>query len=124
MSRSPAMTSLLNGHAVKVWFASTRVTAMRGSSRLSIRAQVAPAKPPPTTTTRPPAFCASAGIGSIADAAPAVAAFRTSRRLWAPVMVAPLILLGAIPGGDGLDLVVGETLGDAVHDGAGALASA
>src|SRR5450631_1875511 len=112
------MTSLLNGQAVEVWFASTRVTAMLGSSRLSIRAQVAPEKPPPTTTTRAGAFCASAGIGSIAAAAPAVAALRTSRRLWAPVMAAPSILLCPIPGGDSLDLVVGEALGDAVHDGA------
>src|ERR1700719_3660767 len=118
------MTSLLNGHAVKVWFASTRVTAMRGSSRLSARAHVAPAKPPPTTTTRGAAFCASAGIGSIAAAAPAAAVLRTSRRLWNPVMVAPLFLLRPIPIGNGLDLVVGEALGDAVHHGRGPLARA
>src|SRR5580692_1195452 len=123
MSRSPAMTSLLNGHAVKVWFASTRVTAMRGSSRLSMRAQVAPAKPPPTTTTRPGAFCASAGIGMSAVAAPA-AVLRTSRRLGDPVMVAPSIFLRPIPIRDGLDLVVGEALGDAVHHGRGPLAGA
>src|ERR1700682_6521474 len=124
MSRSPAMTSLLNGHAVKVWFASTRVTAIRGSSRLSIRAHVAPANAPPTTTPRPAAFCASAGIGSIAAAAAADAVLRTSRRLWAPVMVAPLFLLRPIPSRDGLDLVVGEALGDAVHHGRGPLARA
>jgi hypothetical protein len=29
------------------------------------------------------------------------------------------ILLRGVPGGDRLDLVVGETLGDAVHDGRG-----
>src|SRR5258708_3335715 len=118
------MTSLLNGQAVKVWLASTSVTAMRGSARLSMRAQVAPEKPPPTTTTRPPAFCASAGIGSSAAAAPAAAVLRTSRRLWDTVMVASLILLCAIPIRDGLDLVVGEALGDTVHHGRGALARA
>src|SRR5580704_13282825 len=118
MSRRPAMTSLLKGQAVKVWFGSTRVTAMRGSSRLSARAQVAPAKPPPTTTTRPPAFCASAGIGISAVAA-AAAVLRTSRRLGVPVMVAPSILLRTVPIRDGLDLVVGEALGDAGHHGRG-----
>ena len=55
-----------------------RVTAVRGSSRLTARAQVAPAKPPPTTTTRPPAFCASAGIGISAVAADAAAAPATA----------------------------------------------
>ena len=45
------MTVLLNGQAVKVWLASTSVTVVRGSMRLSVRAQVAPANPPPTTTT-------------------------------------------------------------------------
>src|SRR5260370_20956459 len=124
MSRSPGMDALLKGQAVKIWFASTRVTAMRGSSRLSIRAQVAPAKPPPTTTTRPPAFCASAGIGSSAAAVPAAAVLRTSRRLWDAVMVAPLILLRAVPIGNGLDLVIGEALGDPVHHAPGALARA
>src|SRR5258708_24878797 len=118
------MTSLLNGQAVKVWFASTRVTAMRGSSRLSMRAQVAPERPPPTTTTRPPAFCASAGIGGSAAAAPAAAVLRTSRRLWDPVMGAPLILFRAVPIGNGLDLVLAEALGDAVHHGPRALARA
>ena len=59
------MTLLLNGQAVKVGLASTSVTVMRGSMRLRKRAQVAPAKPPPTTTTRPPAPWPIAGIGSI-----------------------------------------------------------
>src|SRR5580658_2365440 len=116
MSRSPAMTSLLNGQAVKVRLASTRVTAMRGSSRLIARAQVAPAKPPPTTTTRPPPFCATAGIGRMTAVAPAAPTLRTSRRLNVPVMVG-LILLRPIPVRNGSDFVVGEALGNAVHDG-------
>jgi hypothetical protein len=43
---------LLNGQAVKTRLASTKVTAKRGLSRFSARAQVAPANPPPITTTR------------------------------------------------------------------------
>src|SRR5215470_19865341 len=114
------MTPLLNGQAMKVAFASTSVTAMRGSMRLMKRAQVAPPKPPPTTTTRPGAPCAIAGSGSMA--APAAAVLRKSRRLVCWVMIGlPCSLLRAVSGGDGLDLVVGETLGDAVHDGRGQL---
>ena len=45
------------------------------------RAQVAPAKPPPTTTTRPRAPWAIAGMGSSAAEAPAAAFLRKSRRL-------------------------------------------
>src|SRR5712691_3095604 len=117
------MTPLLNGQAVKVAFASTSVTAMRGSMRLMKRAQVAPPKPPPTTTTRPGAPCAIAGSGSMAAEAPAAAVLRKSRRLVCLVMIGlPCsILLRAVPGGDGLDLILGEPLGDAVHDGRGEL---
>src|SRR3981081_2076655 len=109
------MTSLLNGQAMKVWLASTSVTVMRGSSFLSARAQLAPPNPPPTTTTRPPAPCAIAGSGSTAAAAPATAVLRKSRRLVRfAIMIGllPLILLRAIPVRNGLDLVVGEALGD------------
>src|SRR5262245_27647098 len=110
------MTRLLNGQAVKVWLASTSVTVMRGSMRLMNRAQVVPAKPPPTTTTRPPAPCAMAGSGSIAAEAPAAARLRKSRRLSRSPLISPSsVLLCAIPGGDGFDLVVGESLGDTVH---------
>jgi hypothetical protein len=73
------MTRLLNGQAVKVSLASTSVTVMRGSSFLTARAALAPAKPPPTTTTRPAAPWAIAGIGSSAEAA--AAALTKSRRL-------------------------------------------
>src|SRR5438094_3546470 len=103
---------------MNVGFASTSVTVMRGSIRLMKRAQLAPPKPPPTTTTRPPAPCAMAGIGSIA--APAAAALRNSRRLVCFAVMIGLpssIFLRAIPGGDGFHLVVGKTLGDAVHHG-------
>ena len=50
----PTITELLNGHAVKVAFGSTSVTAIFGSAWRSARAQLAPAKPPPTTTTLGP----------------------------------------------------------------------
>src|SRR5712692_5156479 len=114
MSLRPASTPLLNGQAVKVWLVSTSVTVMRGSSRLSVRAAVAPAKPPPTTTTRPAAPCARAGMGNNAAAAPA--ALRNSRRLLRVLVMASILLRG-VPGGDGLDLVVGEAPGDAAHYG-------
>src|SRR2546421_10235683 len=115
----PAMTSLLNGQAVKVWLASISVTTARGSSFLRARAQVAPASPPPTTTTRGPAPCAIAGIGMSAAEMPAAAALRNSRRLVRlVVMRVPMasILLRCKPGGDRLDFVLGEAFGDAVHD--------
>src|SRR5499426_718197 len=118
MSRSPAITPLLNGQAVKIRFDSISVTAVRGSSFFSVRAAVAPANPPPTTTTCG-AACASAGRGN-SDAAAAEA--RTWRRVMA-VMLAPSLLL-RIPGGDRLDLLVGEALGDLVHDGGLDLAGA
>src|SRR3954447_6136879 len=111
MSRNPAMTSLLNGQAVKVWLASTSVTVRRGLNPLSVRATVAPAKPPPTTTTRPAAPCASAGSGNSALAAPAAAVLRTSRRLLRVRVIGSLLLRG-VPGSDRLDLVVGKALGD------------
>src|SRR3954470_23735946 len=118
------MTRLLNGQAVKVGLASTSVTAMRGSMRRMKRAQVAPPNPPPTTTTRPPAPWAMAGSGSTAAEAPATAVLRKSRRLVRCAVMIGLpssILLRAIPGSDGLDLVVGEALGDAAHHGRGKL---
>ena len=63
MSRRPAITSLLNGQAVKCRLASTSTTSMRGSARRRKRAAVAPPKPPPTTTTRG-AVCARATNGA------------------------------------------------------------
>src|SRR5262245_33231163 len=111
MSRKPAITLLLNGQAVNVRFDSTSVTAICRSSFFNARATVAPAKPPPTTTTCG-AACASAGRGN-SDAAAADAS--TLRRVMA-VMIEPSLLL-RIPGGDRLDLLVGESLGDLVHDG-------
>src|SRR6476646_4574251 len=86
------MIRLLNGQAVNVGLASTRVTAMRGSIRLMKRAHVAPPKPPPTTTTRPPVSCAIAGSGSAAAEAPATAVLRKSRRL-----VRCAVMIGLLP---------------------------
>src|SRR5262245_51792146 len=112
------MTPLLNGQAVNVEFASTSVTVMRGSMRLMKRAQVAPAKPPPMTTAREPVPCAMAGSGSRAAVAPAAAVLRNSRRFFAVMIGLPSsILLRAVPGGDGFDLVVRETLGEEMHHG-------
>src|SRR3954454_3585067 len=54
------MTSLLKGHAVKIRLGSINVTSNLGSIRRSARAPLAPAKPPPITTTRA-ADCARAG---------------------------------------------------------------
>src|SRR5689334_23037255 len=116
------MTALLNGHAVNVASASTSVTAIRGSVWRNARAHVAPAKPPPTTTTRGPAPWATAGSGmSAVDAA--TPSFRNCRRLvfMADAYRCARSFLGGEPGGDGLDLVVGESLRDAIHDGARAL---
>jgi hypothetical protein len=48
--------------------------------RLMKRAQVVPANPPPTTTTRPAEPCDMAGIGSAAEAT-AAAVVSKSRRL-------------------------------------------
>src|SRR5882757_1887245 len=121
MSRSPAMTLLLNGQAVKVWLASTSVTVRRGSSALRARAQLAPAKPPPTTTTWPPVFWAIAGRGKSATEAPAAAVLMKSRRLVCCADMISILLCG-VPGRNRLRFVVGESFGDAVHDGRGALA--
>ena len=60
-SRKPAITALLKGHAIKTELPSTSVTVIRGSMRLMKRAQVVPANPPPTTTTRPAEPCDMAG---------------------------------------------------------------
>src|SRR5260370_36692311 len=115
------MTLLLSGHAVKVGLASTNVTAMRGSIRLMKRAQVAPAKPPPTTTARPPVPWPMAGSGSIAAAAPAVARLRNSRRLLCIALMVVSVLLRPIPGPNGFDLVLRKTHRDAIHAGRNAL---
>src|SRR5207248_11501837 len=89
--------------------ASASVTIMRASMRLMKRAQVAPAKPPPTTTTRTPPPCAMAGAApALAASAPAL--LRKSRRRMS-------VLLCRIPLGNGFDLLVRKTAGDAVHDG-------
>src|SRR5262245_58407433 len=112
------MTPLLNGQAVNVEFASTSVTVMRGSMRLMKRAQVAPAKAPPMTTARPPAPCAMAGSGSRAALAPAGAVLRSSRRFFAVLIARPSSsCVRAVPGGEGSDLVVGGSLGDAMQHG-------
>ena len=80
MSRDPAITSLLNGQAVKSALASISVTSIRGSARCTNRAAVAPPKPPPITTTRV-AVCARAMNGA---ARRAVAVARRLRRVAPP----------------------------------------
>src|SRR5262245_66651864 len=112
MVRRPAITPLLNGQAVNARLDSITVTAIFGSSFFSVRAAVAPAKPPPTTTTCGAATCARAGRGN-SDAAAA------ETRAWRRVMavMGDLSLLLRIPCGDRLDLGVGKSLGDLVHDG-------
>src|SRR6266542_1647709 len=124
MSLKPAMTPLLNGDAVNFGLVSTSVTAMRGSPRLSARAAVVPAKPPPTTTTRGETASATAGSGR-RDVPAATADLRNARRLVRTVMA---LLRGSfllrIPAGDRLNLGVGKTLGDLIHDGGRALAGA
>jgi hypothetical protein len=65
---------------VNVGFVSTNVTLIFGSKRLSCRAQVAPAKPPPMMTTWA-APCAIAGAQTTAAEAAAATASIKSRRL-------------------------------------------
>src|SRR5205085_3769424 len=94
-----------------------------GSSRLSSRAHAAPAKPPPTTMTRPAAPCAIAGRDTSAVEAAARPPLRKLRRLDGVRCIGASIriraraaeALRAEPIGDRPDLVLGETLGDAVH---------
>ena len=74
------MTSLLDGQATKVRFASTSVTSRRGARRFSMRAQVAPAKPPPMTTARP-AVCARACAANKDAGRPTAAPDSTARRV-------------------------------------------
>jgi len=78
---APTGFELVNGQAVNVVLASISVTAIRGSACRMARAQLAPAKPPPTTTTRGAAPCAKVGTGrSAVEAAAATPSFRNSRR--------------------------------------------
>src|SRR5712691_4450588 len=119
------MTSLLNGQAVNVALCSTSVTTRRGSRRFKARAQVAPAKPPPTTTTRPAEPWARAGRNGSAVQAISAICCRMRRRVVCPaVIVAALIGLRRVPRRDGRDLGLGEALGDAVHHGCLALSRA
>src|SRR5215831_8791132 len=76
------MTLLLNGQAMKVLFGSTSVTRSLASALRSERAQLAPANPPPITTTWGAAPCATAGACG-RPAAPATASDEASslRRL-------------------------------------------
>src|SRR5579859_7186046 len=122
MSRRPAITSLLIGQAAKIAFGSTRVTLSRGSVRLRKRAAVAPAKPPPTTTMRGGAPWATNGRGNSEAPAPAIAVTICRRLRRGRVMAASA--LRAVPGRNGLQLVIREALGDAIHHGRRSLAAA
>src|SRR6516165_10477882 len=80
MPRKPAITSLLNGQAVYIRFGSTNVTCSFGSVRCNVRAQAAPAKPPPITTTRAET-CARQTDGNASDAADAAMPETAPRRV-------------------------------------------
>src|SRR5947209_18389525 len=115
MSRKPAITALLNGQAVNVAFGSTRVTVAFASWRFTSRAQVAPANPPPMTTTRGAACANKAGAKSGASGpAPSICtkALRVGRAL--TLQSAPNV--ARKPDGDRARLIVRKTFGDAVHD--------
>ena len=56
-----ASTALASGQAVKAAFASIRVTRALASAFLTVRAQFAPANPPPMTMIRGPRFWEIAG---------------------------------------------------------------
>src|SRR5215210_3879249 len=111
MSRRPATTPLLNGQATKVRFASMSVTEAFGNRRFTSRAQVAPAKPPPTTTTRGAAW-PKLGRGRSGAAAAVPRALRMLRRFGLKRMPAPLALRRQ-PRRDSLRLRLGKALGDA-----------
>src|SRR5580692_5796176 len=70
MPRRPAITSLLNGQAVKTRLGSTSVTCNLEAILRKARAQAAPPKPPPITTTRA-ADWAKDGQGKANEAAAA-----------------------------------------------------
>src|SRR5947207_649120 len=110
------MTALLKGQAVNVGFASTTTTRSFGSIRLSSRAQVAPAKPPPITMMVGPTPWAIAGNGMSAAAAAAADPRRNLRRSLVRG-ISGFPRLAGIPFGDHRDLVIRESFRDAVHDG-------
>src|SRR5262245_20321815 len=115
MSRKPAITSLLNGQAVNVLVGSTSVTLVLGASRLSARAQVPPANPPPTTTTRG-AACAIAGSGRSVAPVAATLPLRNLRRVLLVIAPRLLFLLREVRR-DRRGFALVEPLGDAVHHG-------
>ena len=108
---------------MNVGFVSTNVTWIFGSKRLSCRAQVAPAKPPPMTTTRA-VPCAIAGAQTSAAEAPAATDADKLPSIDLPAthgVDADLLPLRLVPFRDGLDLGVGITLGNPIHNGRVAL---
>src|SRR6266478_8601485 len=121
MSRTPAITELLNGQAVKLGFASTSVTSNRGSARCSARAQVAPPNPPPRRTMRALA-CARVGPASNAAETAATPPRRNVRRVSRITVCTSM--LRCEPSCDLPDFVVGKPFGDAAHHGCRTLAGA
>src|SRR5690349_12026746 len=120
------MTLLLKGQAVKLAFGSTSVTCSFGSSRFKVRAQLAPAKPPPITTTRGAAW-ENAGVArKAAETVPRLPARNWRRVARSFGITSSLIRLTLClqPGGDRLCLFGGKPLGDAVHHGRRARAGA
>src|SRR6516162_4926625 len=116
MSRSPAMTALLNGQAVNVGLGSTRVISNPASARCSARAHPAPPKPPPRITIRGLVW-AIAGVTSSA-APPIKNALRVVRTTGRSSM------LPAQPSGNRPDLVAGKAFRYPPHHRRRALAGA
>src|SRR3954465_2349602 len=102
------MTSLLNGQAVKIRFGSASVTAR--PLRWRSRAQVAPANPPPITTTRVSPCACEGRVMSAAEAASAPP--NKFLRLGAALMATSTLL--ADPGRNGAGFLVGKAFGDAI----------
>src|SRR6185436_6101779 len=93
---------------------------MRGSAALMARAAVAPAKPPPITTTRGAAWAKAGAAMWATGAAPSEA--RNCRRFKpSRAISASLSLDRRVPLGDGLRLRLRKALGDPAHDRARAL---
>src|SRR5262245_16051089 len=92
---------------------------MRGSAALTARAALAPAKPPPITTTRGAAWAEAGAAIRATAAAPSEA--RSWRRFKPRAISASLSLGRRVPLGDGLRLRFREALGNPTHDRARAL---
>src|SRR5688572_13509167 len=114
---NPPSTRLEMGQEVNWASRSTRITSIEGSHMRMYFAAVAPPKPPPITTTR-------ALEGAALPAQPVREAAAATLRKSLRFISASLFLLRGEPGRQRVDLRVGITLGDLVHDGRRPLAVA